>query len=153
MRSPGVVYRKLKEAKYQHLVELYKKHLKKSPQNCKYNYKYVFLDVDGNQKEMRICLYSQNREEGLEPFRIDLCEVLRHVQQCNAFILKNTRESVKILFEKELKDIKIKAVKYPDICALEWVLEKPAYEAGNLGFIERLLYKLKNLFTNKKGLL
>lgn len=128
MRNAREIYIKLREVKYHYLIKLYKKLLKKIPTNCKYNHPYKFA-ADSKEIEIRLCLLHQpnvDLKSGVFPHLIDLCQEPLHCINCNAFIFKHTKESIKEKFNNELKDPKVKAEKYPDICALEWTLdEKP----------------------------
>lgn len=125
MRTAGAIYKKLRELKYRHIVELYKKLLKRNPELCKYNRTYT-VQTDGIAKDIKLCMLHQP-ETGVEPHLLAICEQVSQCESCNAFICQYTKESIKAEFEKTLK------YKYPDVVALEWVLEqyptvKPWYE-------------------------
>jgi hypothetical protein len=139
MRSPGVVYKKLKEVKYRHLISMYRKFFRKIPENCKYNKKYEFM-VDGEIREVRLCMLHQDKD-GINPELLDLCEQLHHSSRCDGFILRYTKDDIKTLFEQEMSDKSIKEKRYPDICALEWVLERSA--PGSVTWPQRLWHLLK----------
>ena len=47
MKNTRAVYQKLREIKYYHLVLLYKRYLKRLPENCKYNCPYRFSSNGG----------------------------------------------------------------------------------------------------------
>jgi len=152
MRSPGSIYRKLKEVRYRHLISMYRKYLRRSPENCLYNCQYAFVDSDGKERELRLCLYNQEQttlEGGVDPSLIDVCDQLRHCQNCNAFVLKCTREDVKKILEEELNNEKLKAKKYPDISALEWVLERHSNNINHLGIIGIIWYHIKRILSSK----
>jgi hypothetical protein len=112
----------------------------------------------GNQYQpsISLCLLHQpnlNLKSGIFPHLVDICQEPKHCINCNAFVLKHTKESIKENLEKQLLDQKIKAANFPDICALEWVLEKSpetSIEAGNvdikpLNFIKKLWIRFKHL--------
>lgn len=124
MRTPGAVYRQLKEVKYRHLISLYKKYLQKEPRNCKYNKCYKFLDSDGKERSMLLCTLHQKGDEITNLNLLDVCELPKHYQNCNAFSHKYTKQDIKGYFSLELQDKKKREKEYPDICALEWVLTK-----------------------------
>ena len=148
MRSAGSVYRKLKEVKYRHLIALYRKFFRKIPENCKYNQKYEFMS-DGQLREIRLCMLHQQGEDGINPTLIDLCEQLHHCSRCDGFIFRYTKEDIKKIFEQELADKSTKEKKYPDICALEWVLEKSVAGPVIITWPQRLYYLIKRaLFRN-----
>lgn len=154
MRSHGAVYRKLKEVKYRHLVALYRKYLKKTPQNCRYNYQYEIKSKDGKKCSIGLCLLHQPNPEdinqGIHTHLLDVCDCQAHSSQCNAFVPKYTKEQLKNMLEEELKDKNIRGKKYPDICALEWVLEKSAIGIWPLNKIQILYFKIKHILLKKQ---
>jgi len=134
MRSAGAVYRKLKEVRYRHISAIFKNHFKRIPKNCKFNWTHVFADSGGIHRELGLCLFDPQNpmipiDLKINPVSVDICQDIRSCSRCNAFVYKHTRDDLKILFEEELKNPKIRSLKYPDICALEWVLEK--YDGDN----------------------
>lgn len=134
MKTAGAVYKKLREVKYKHLTELYKKLIRRQPDRCKYNKAYR-IETDGVVKEIRLCMLHQPTDGGLLPHLLDICQETKHCEECNAFISIHTKESVKALFEEELAS-SAKSKKYPDICALEWVLDQPT-AVGPLSWLEK----------------
>jgi hypothetical protein len=153
MRSPGAVYRKLKEVKYRHLTILYRKYLRKVPENCRYNYRYEFMS-DDQKREIRLCLLHQenieNMSGGINPQVVDVCEQMHHCSKCDGFVLRYTKEDVKKIFEEELADRPTRERKYPDVCALEWVLEKSVPGPLILVWPVALYFLIKKaLFKNK----
>lgn len=148
MRSSGAVYRKLKEVKFHHLVVLYKKFLKKTPENCTYNKLYSFLGGDGKQHEIRLCMLHQ--ENGIQTHLVDVCQADEDCVGCNAFVLRYSREDIKKMIEDELSVKKIKEEKYPDICALEWVLERSAVGIPPVSWIWALYFKIKKAILKNK---
>jgi hypothetical protein len=152
MRSPGAVFRKLKEVKFRHLIVLYKQYLKRSPENCRYNHRYLLTNSGEEQHYIGLCLLHQESldlQSGVYPHLLDFCQATEDCQNCNGFILKYTREDVKKFFDQELNDKKTKEHKYPDICALEWVLERLAVGIPPASWIQELYFRVKNLFTMK----
>lgn len=153
MRTAGAVFRKLKEAKFRHWVVFYKTLAKKSPENCKYNYRYEFKGNDNKIYEIRLCMLHQENidlQQGVQPHLIDVCQANEDCIECNGYINKNTKEQIKDLFLAELNTKKIKETKYPDICALEWVLEK--YEVGfpPISTIQALYFRIKKFILRTK---
>ena len=141
MKTHGLVYKKLREVKHRHLTELYKKYLRRSPELCKYNQPYK-VQSDGVVREIRLCLLHQP-EGGIVPHLLDICEQAEQCRECNAFISTHTKESIKDLFESELKNNALKVRKYPDLCALEWVLEQSVVGIPPFNWIQKLYYDLK----------
>jgi len=146
MKNTRAVYQKLREIKYYHLVLLYKRYLKRLPENCKYNCPYRFSSNGGTETEIRLCLLHQPHTDlkaGVFPHLIDLCQETKDCINCNAFILRHTKESVKNIFEMELSNRKIKEEKYPDICALDWVLGEPSFKIKPLSFFRKIFISIK----------
>ena len=154
MRSAHAVYRKLREVKHRHLVELYRKYLRKVPANCRYNYVYTFTGEDNVEHQIRLCLLHQPDTKGLEtgifPNLVDVCQEPSHCCQCNAYLCKHSKESVREIFEEEIKNIKTKTKKYPDICALEWVLEKSVVGIPPLTWIQATFFAIKRWIVKNK---
>jgi len=153
MRSPGSVYKKLKEVKYRHLVVLYKKYFRRIPENCLYNYRYVFSGEEGREGEIRLCMLHQdtpNLKTGIMPHLVDLCTESNHCLRCNGFANKHTKEDVRELFEEELKNKNTKEKKYPDICALEWVLERSVVGLPPATWLQTVWYAIKRKVLRNK---
>lgn len=142
MRNARAVYRKLKEIKYRYLVVMYKQHFRPSPENCKFNHRYEFIGDDGQKHEIRLCLLHQedNTFRTVMPHLIDVCT---EVGQCNAFVPQYTKEQVKALFEEELKNQRLKERKYPEVCALEWVLEQSVPGIPPINWVVALWFRFK----------
>lgn len=148
MKNVRSVYQKLREVKYHHLTRLYKKYLKKTSQNCKYNYTYKITE----KHEIGLCLLHQpevDLSKGIYPNLIDVCYLPEHCINCNAFINKYSKEDIKKIFEEELQDQKIKSKKYPDICALEWVLEQSVIGIQPFNSLQKIYYYLKKLLSKR----
>lgn len=130
MRSAKDVYKKLKEVKFKRLVILYRKFSKKTPENCRYNCKYIFTDQDNNERTLRLCLMGQPHidsiNKGIFPQLVDICQEPQHATHCESWVQKYSKEEIQEIFQQELDNSEIKNHKYPDIAALEWVLEKSA---------------------------
>lgn len=126
MKTSRDVYKKLRDVKHHYLVKLYKKYSRKIPENCKYNHPYP-ISYEGNKTVyIRLCLLHQpslHLNSKITPHLIEVCQEIRHCSNCNGFIPKFTKEEIKEILEKDLKD-KNKRTQYPDFCALEWVLEQ-----------------------------
>lgn len=147
MRSSGVVYKKLRELKFRHLVELYKKFLRRAPDLCQYNRTFR-VESNNTVRVVSLCWLHQP-PEGVQPHLLDICDQVGHCQDCNAFVCRFTKESVQKAFEKELEDPKIKAKKYPDICALEWVLEQSVSGIPPFTWIQKAYYDVKRRLVKK----
>lgn len=154
MRSQYSVYKKLRELKYAHIVVLYRKYLRRNPENCGYNKPYKFRSEDGTEYELRLCILHQGAqdESQLDLTTIDVCQEMEHCQRCNAFVPAYTKERVHEIFEQELSNQKLKAKKYPDICALEWVLERSVIGIPPFNWIQKIYYAIKKLLTRNRVL-
>lgn len=158
MKKVRDVYQKIREVKYRYLVKVYKKYLKRIPDNCKYNYPYV-LKKDKISTMVSLCFLHQpesNRPKGrliwpppnpnntkIHPHLLDICQENHHCTNCNAFVLRYTKKEIQKLFEEKLKEKKFKEKEYPDLCALEWVLERSILEVLPLGWLHRFLFLIK----------
>jgi len=142
MKTSYEVYKRLRDVKFRHLTELLKTHLKRRPENCRYNRAFR-IESDSTVQYIRLCFLHQP-EKGLEPHLLDICQEIGDCASCNAYVCRYTKEDVKALFEEELRDPKVKAKKYPAIFVLEWVLdqEKPT----NYGLLGRLWMAIRRLF-------
>jgi len=153
MRTAGAVYRKLKEAKFRRLIILYKKLSKRIPENCRYNYPYRFLGSNNDSHEIRLCLIHQNDidlENGIFPHLVDVCQEEEDCLNCNGFIPRYSREEIKKIFEEELNTKNIKEQKYPEVCALEWVLERYAVGMPPASWIQIAFFKIKHAVLGNK---
>jgi hypothetical protein len=87
--------------------------------------------------------------ENIIPHLLDLCNETGY---CNAFVLAHTKESIRQMFLDELRDINIKAKKYPDILALEWVLDQtPMPVHPWINFIQKFFKREKCYEPDKTG--
>lgn len=149
MRSYKDIYRKLKEVKFKHLVLLYRHHSRRMPENCRYNCRYVFTDRDGNEQVLRLCLLNQHYidtlNKGIFPQLVDVCQQPEHSTNCSEWIQRLTKEEIQQIFKQELETPQIKNQKYPDIAALEWVLERTALEIPPLSWLGVAWYYIKKL--------
>ncbi len=151
MKSAGEVFRKLKEAKFRHWVIILKKLSRKTPDNCKYNYTYNFNGENGQPYTLKLCMLHQDSTDlksGIYPHLIDVCQADSDCQNCNAFIAKYSRDDIKNIFEQELTTKSIKEKKYPEICALEWVLEKYNEGYPPVSWFQALYFRIKKWFLN-----
>ena len=171
MKTPGAVYKKLREVKFHHLIDLYRKYLKRMPQNCKYNYTYTIHGDDSKDYQIGFCLLHQDdlllksapqdfsgrlpdiyvapRLAGVAPHLLDICQALGDCRNCNAFVQKHNRQTIKELFEKELAIKEIRETKYPDICALEWVLERSSVGIPPKNYFQALINEIKKILRIK----
>jgi hypothetical protein len=74
-----------------------------------------------------------------------LCEQYK----CITFVPKYTREEIKNLFLQELANKKLKEKKYPEICALEWVLDRDTSQFSLPKTIKQFFFKIKNILSKE----
>jgi len=146
VRTSGAIYKKLREVKYRRLVELYRRLLRRAPELCKYNKAYR-IQTDNTVREIRLCMLHQPENGGFIPHLLDICQEINHCNQCNAFVSIHTKETVRAAFEQDLANENVKAKRYPEICALEWVLEQSSSLIPPLSWIERVYLFLKSKIT------
>jgi hypothetical protein len=161
MKSAGEIFRKLKEAKFRHWLVIYKKLSKKTPENCRYNLIYKIIGGDSKEYPIRLCMIHQdginwnNGEKQDLIFRlnlplVDVCQTDKDCISCNGFIQKYSREEIKKIFELELSTKQIKEKKYPEICALEWVLDKYNEGYPPISWFQALYFRLKKMLLRTK---
>lgn len=151
MRNVRAVYQKFKEVKHVHLVKLYKKYLRRVPENCIYNFEYFI----SNKASIRLCLLHQpevDLKKGVFPHLVDVCQDAHHCNICNAFIPKYTKKEIQEYFEQILQNRKFKEKEYPDICALEWVLEKSVLGIPPFNLIQKIWFFIKRWLSKNKVL-
>jgi hypothetical protein len=120
MKSPGVIYRKYRQIRRKLLYDKIQEARRWEHRNCVYGKMIEVTDKSGKHS-IPICLYNKNLDKGL-----DVCS---NPIECNAFINKNSKESVEVSFNAEIKDINIRSRKYPELNILDWVLDKNLEEA------------------------
>jgi hypothetical protein len=153
MRTAGAVFRKLKEARFRHWVVFYRHMSSKIPENCKYNYSCSFRGNDGRTYVIKLCLLHQENiglKGGLQPQLLDVCQTENDSRECNGFLCKYSKEEIKKNFLEELNTKKIKETKYPDICALEWVLERSVVGIPPISTLQALYFRIKNIIHRNK---
>jgi hypothetical protein len=145
VRQSGSVYRKLREVRYRHLAVFFQQNFRKTPENCRYNYRYIFKGTDGQQHEVRLCLLHQKNHDSVKdivPTLLDACEEQAGCTRCDAFIPRFTKEQLRDRFDAELKN-KDSRQNYPDICALEWVLERSVVGLPPFTWIQSVYFYIK----------
>ena len=149
MKSVYSVYQKLREVRFRHLTRLYKKYLKRCPENCKYNIEYILEDSEKRAHAIRLCTLHQDAESGkVQVNLLAVCQRQSDCENCNAFIHKYTKDDVKKILIDELSDRKIREGKYPDICALEWVLERKT-SIKPTGWFMRMIFTIKEFLKKE----
>lgn len=134
MKSPGIIYRRYRQLKKKILYDKLIKARQRIHENCHYGKNLSrFYVVGMDPIEVPLCMFRYDPDDK----KIELCTFPK---ECNAFICKWTKEKVIEEFEKELSDWGIKQKLYPDMIALEWVLDKDLAEAmKSPGWVTRLI--------------
>jgi len=153
MKSPGVIYRRYRQLKKKLLYEKIVESKRKCFDNCSYGQQFVVCGIGmSGGTVLNICKY--NQVESLVP---ELCTC---AVECSAFANKWSKEKVVDQFNKELGDWTTRVKLYPDLVALEWVLDKDLTDAiknpnilnrvivGIIMILEGLLKKV-NMFSPK----
>jgi len=124
MKNPGVIYRRYRQLKRKLLYDKIVRARQVCHRNCYYG-KVLSLQsdiLDIRSTDFLVCRY------GLEESSDELVLCTKPTE-CNAFANKWTREKVEAQFGIETADWKIKLEKYPELVALEWVLDKDLTDA------------------------
>jgi len=137
MKSPGVIYRKYRQLKRKLLYERIVKARQVSHCNCFYGRSIGHGSaVDPGFTWFNICSYDY--DSGKKEMVLCTCP-----KECNAFANKWDRKKVEELFEKDMSNWKTKVERYPELIALEWVLDKDLTDAmKNPRFLGRLVIGL-----------
>lgn len=149
MRSPGVIYRRYRQLKKKLLYEKVSRAHRHIHCNCVYGCTVPCTYDQGSIFQARICLYELRFNKGLSE--------CTDAENCNAFVLKWTKEKVVEQFEKEIRNPETKKRLYPELSLMEWMLDKDLKKATEEpGFFGRIIisiiHSLENLlrFTYKK---
>lgn len=137
MRDEKHVRKKLLELKQKHLRRKLHKHLQPLPENCKHNQTHVGTNKEEDgQEEVGLCMLGH---ENIEEWPGNICEAPEKAEKCPFFNPKRSKEELIEEFKEEMKDPEVLAYEYPDIAALQWVLEN---EVG-LQWSDRWVNRLK----------
>jgi uncharacterized membrane protein len=123
MKSPGVIYRRYRQLKRKLLYDKIVKARQICHGNCFYGKTLGHgSPLDPGFTWFNICMYNYDTND--KEFVLCTCP-----KECNAFSNKWTKEKVLKEFENEMNDWTIKQKFYPEVIALEWVLDKDLTEA------------------------
>lgn len=115
MKQPTEIKEKIRQLKFAYLKKFYREHLSREPKNCIYNRPVVFAGT--KEYATRICTYFSDGDT------YQICASTDCALSCNAFVSRFERRELRDALET---DIQSNPVKYPEIMALSWALEKPA---------------------------
>jgi hypothetical protein len=138
MRSPGVIYRRYRQLKRKLLYDRIVQARKTCHDNCHYG-RSINTETEGRGTIcFKLCVYGFDPESA-DSKKPELCT---NPSECNAFVNKWTKEKVVQSFEEDLNNWEVKSRKYPELVALEWVLDKDLVEAvKNPGFFAKIVIR------------
>jgi len=140
MKSPGIIYRRYRQLKRKIVYDKIVEARKVVFCNCHYAVTLdMFGDSFGHFSYVRICSYDYT------PAQFDVRKpfICTNPKECNAFTSKWTKDKVVAQFEKELEDPDKKQELYPELVALEWVLDKELSDAmKSPGFLEKFIVSI-----------
>lgn len=120
MKREGKVEEKLRDLRYEHLKSKMEENLTPVPENCKHNYQYTAEDDDGEEVTVGLCMLgSDNPQE----WPGNVCDAPQTAEKCPFFEPKKSEEELKEEFRDE-----IDRGEYPDLTALQWVLDRELTE-------------------------
>lgn len=122
MKSPGIIYRRYRQLKRKLLYD----RMVKSREICHSNCFYGKTICHGSATDpgftcFNMCTYDYNLDKNLT-----LCTCPK---ECNAFVNVWTKEKTEEKFNRDLADWDTKLKLYPELIALEWVLDKDLTDA------------------------
>lgn len=141
MKRPYLVGLKCRELMKKHFEAYASKKLSVCPANCRHNQAIIIGDL---KTEVRICTAAQRPGMTVETNRIILCQTITQAAECSLYDPKYVlRSDVEEAFKSEVSDPARKRQLYPDVAALEWVLDNDYHEAvRSTKFHVRIMLKL-----------
>lgn len=128
MRRPTEVYNKYKYLLKKGMEKEVKDKTRVCPKNCKYNQK-VFLN---ETSFVPLCMFGQHPPEKgaqIDVSNLITCNTTQQAAECSAYTPKyKTIDEAKEALREELKDPKVKLKKFPEIIALEWVMDNELHD-------------------------
>ena len=142
MKRPYLVGLKIRELQKKHFEALAAKSLARCPANCKYNQPLVLGD-----HAVRICTAGQRPGLPVDSHKIVLCQSITQAMECRLYDPKYvTKGDVADALKAEISDPHRKRLLFPDIAALEWVLDSDLHAAvSEPRFVVRVLLKVVGL--------
>lgn len=125
MKRPYLVGLKIRELQKKHFEDLAARSLSRCPGNCAYNQVVTLGD-----STIRICTAGQRPGLPVDTHRIVLCQSITQAMECRQYEPKFvTKGDVAAALKAEISDPYKKKAMFPDIAALEWVLDNDFHEA------------------------
>lgn len=120
MRAPYETYRKHQYLVKKHLASDVESMMKVCPKNCTHNCTILINEA----LPVQLCTLGQEKGEPLDPSKLLVCNRDEQAEDCSAYTPSVTnRDEALAILKKNLSDPKVKIKKYPDISALEWVMD------------------------------
>ena len=127
MRRPYLVGLKCRELMRKHFDAYAVKKLAVCPGNCRHNQTILLGDL---RTEVKICTAAQRPGMTVDTHKIVLCQTVTQAAECRIYDPKYLLKSdVADAFRTEVSDPARKRELYPDVVALEWVLDNDYHEA------------------------
>lgn len=152
MRRPHDIRKKLKDMQNKKLSEEIKEKLRVCPKNCVFN---QMVRLNGDNVRVSLCTYGQHPPDKGQPLdisKIITCTTVKQAKECNARIPRYANEEeAKASVAKELSDTQVRVSKYPEIVALEWVLDDHMHniKQNPRGPWQKLMVWLARFFENR----
>jgi hypothetical protein len=135
MKQPTKIKDKLRQLKFAYIKQFYKEHLSRDPKNCVYNKPVIFAGT--KEHATKVCTYFSDNNY------FQICDSLECAGNCNAFVARLKKKDIRASLEL---DIKSNPMKYPEIMALNWVLE----ESDKDNFYTNVKYYIYSKFFSLK---
>jgi hypothetical protein len=127
MRKPYEIYSKYRSLQKKYLERDILEKIKMCHTNCKYN-----ATVELSGAPVKMCMFGQHTpSEGmaLDVSKLIVCSTDHQALQCNAYVPKFPhRIDAENKLKEELSDPRVKRERYPDIVALEWVMDNELHQ-------------------------
>lgn len=144
MRSPGVIYRRYRQAKKKILFDKISLIHQKSFENCMYGLPVDYKDNDSKSRTVKLCSFAAGTTSSatIDLASLDVCTC---ASKCNAFAPNKTKAQITHDFNEELKSPEIVLRKYPEVALMEWVLDNELEKAKvNMSPIKKLIVTIIN---------
>lgn len=145
LKTPEEISARLLKLKDRYRNNYVKSHQKKLPENCVYNYiheplplpnvtnieskhvpnRSVQLVIIQEEKPIRICTYGSSTPN---TWNGDICDHETMSSSCEYFKAKTELKDLEAEFDSNMSDDALVLAKYPDIAALQWVLNDRVYK-------------------------
>ena len=127
MRKPYDVYSKYKYLQKKYLESAVQAKICKRHTNCRYN---TTVQVGG--MSVKMCMFGQHTPDAGQPLdqsKLIICSTDLQAVECNAYVaIYPTRADAENKLREELLDPQVKRDRYPDVVALEWVMDNELHQ-------------------------